>query len=143
MKIRVRPFRRAREGVSLNLASMIDLTFLLLIYFLVTTLIVSLEDRLSPALQTIAEKTAGPAADFQPQVVEVFRHPDGRGAFRVGPTEYRDRPALTAALERLHRASGIFVRATDDAPVAAVASAIQATRDARFEQVTYVPAANP
>ena len=31
--------RRERQGVALNLASMIDLTFLLLIYFMVTTVL--------------------------------------------------------------------------------------------------------
>jgi biopolymer transport protein ExbD len=37
--------------VTLNLASMIDLTFLLLIYFMVTTVLARPEDRLSPTLQ--------------------------------------------------------------------------------------------
>ncbi|MHC4220247.1 MAG: biopolymer transporter ExbD, partial [Planctomycetota bacterium] len=44
----VRIARRAskrREAISLNLASMIDVTFLLLLYFLVTTVLTLPEDR--------------------------------------------------------------------------------------------------
>ena len=61
MRIRHRTNRR-RQTVTLNLASMIDVTFLLLLYFLVTTVLASPEDRLSPALQTRSENAAGPTS---------------------------------------------------------------------------------
>ena len=131
--------RRERHGVALNLASMIDLTFLLLIYFMVTTVLSRPEDRLSPTLQTRSESAIGPRADFEPQVVDVLRI-EGAPAFRLGTEVYHERRALAEALAYLHRESGLFVRGADDVPVAFVAAAIQAGRDAGFDQVTYVPA---
>jgi biopolymer transport protein ExbD len=121
-----------------DLAPMIDCVFLLLIYFVVGTSFARPEDRLSPSLRTQTESTVGPTADFQPQVLEIFSD-GGTPAFRVGSDVYTQRPALLDALRRLHRPSGIFVRATDDVPVAAVAMGLQAARDAGFDQVTYVP----
>ena len=131
--------RRRRQPIQLNLASMIDVTFLLLLYFMVTTVLALPEDRLSPSLQTTSESAAGPTADFQPQVVEVLLI-DGSVAYRLGTEVMRDRVSLTAALQRLHKPSGLFVKVFAEAPVGAVATAIQAGRDVGFEQVTYVPA---
>jgi hypothetical protein len=90
-------------------------------------------------LQTRSESAIGPRADFEPQVVDVLRI-EGEPAFRLGTEVYHERGALTEALAYLHRESGLFVRGADDVPVAFVAAAIQAGRDAGFEQVTYVPA---
>jgi len=130
---------RRRDTITLNLASMIDVTFLLLLYFLVTTVLALPEDRLSPSLRADAETAAGPDSDFQPQIVEV-RLVNGAAAYMVGTEVFRDRQALTTALEPLHKASGLFVKVYDDASVAAAATAIQAGRDAGFEKLTYVAA---
>jgi len=130
---------RRREPIALNLASMIDVTFLLLLYFLVTTVLAMPEDRLSPSLQSSAETSAGPDSDFQPQIVEV-RHLEGATAYRLGTEVFRDRQALTDALAPLPKQSGLFVKVFDDVPVAAAAAAIQAGRDAGFERLTYVAA---
>jgi biopolymer transport protein ExbD len=118
---------------------MIDVTFLLLLYFLVTTVLAKPEDRLSPALQTRSENAAGPTADFQPQIVEVLML-DGAAAWRLGTEVFRDKWTLTEALRPLHKPGGLFVKVFDQAPVGAAAAALQAGRDAGFEQVTYVPA---
>ncbi|MHC4768655.1 MAG: biopolymer transporter ExbD, partial [Planctomycetota bacterium] len=121
----------------LNLASMIDVTFLLLLYFLVTTVLSLPEDRLSPTLQSSAESSAGPASDFQPQIVEV-RLLNGAPAYLLGTEVFRNRSALTSALEPMHKPSGLLVKVFDDVSVAAAATAIQAGRDAGFERLTYV-----
>ena len=138
MRVRRKQSRR-REPIVLNLASMIDVTFLLLLYFLVTTVLSLPEDRLSPSLRAGAETAAGPDSDFQPQIVEV-RLVNGAAAYMVGTEVFRDRQALTAALEPLHKPSGLFVKVFDDASVGAAATAIQAGRDAGFEKLTYVAA---
>lgn len=135
---RSRSGTRRRETVSLNLASMIDVTFLLLLYFMVTTVLAEPEDRLSPALQTRTVREAGTMADFQPQVVEVMAI-GGEPGFRIGTEVLRDRDALVEALGGLHRPSGLFVKVYGDVPVSAAALALQAARDAGFDQVTYVP----
>jgi biopolymer transport protein ExbD len=128
-----------REPVALNLASMIDVTFLMLLYFLVTTVLALPEARLSPSLRSSTETSAGTGADFQPQIVEV-RQLEGATAYRLGTEVFRDRQALTDALAPLPKQSGLFVKVFDDVPVAAAAAAIQAGRDAGFERLTYVAA---
>lgn len=118
---------------------MIDVTFLLLLYFLVTTVLARPEDRLSPSLQTRSESAAGPTSDYQPQIVDVLLV-DGEPAFRLGARLFRDKASLTAALKPLPKSAGLFVHVFDEAPVGAVAAAFQAGKDVGFEQVTYVAA---
>ena len=128
---------RRRQTITLNLASMIDVTFLLLLYFLVTTVLARPEDRLNPSLQTRSESAAGPTSDFQPQIVEVLLV-EGAPGFRLGTQILRDKASLTAAMEPLPKSTGLFVHVFGDAPIWAVAAAFQAGHDVGFEQVTYV-----
>ena len=139
MRIRVRPSRRRPEQITLNLASMIDVTFLLLTYFMVTMVLAAQEDHLSPTLQTQRESTSGEASDFQPQVIEVLPL-NGAPVYRLGSRIMRDRRELAAVLEPLPKSVGVFVKVDDGVPVGVAVAAIQVARDAGFEQVTYVPA---
>ncbi len=118
---------------------MIDLTFLMLIYFMVSTVLSRPEDRLSPALQTVSETAIGSSADFQPQILDVYRF-QGKPVYGLGVQVLLDRRALETALVELYKPVGLFVRGAGDVPVGHVAGAIQAARDAGFEKVTYVPA---
>ncbi len=129
---------RRRQTITLNLASMIDVTFLLLLYFLVTTVLARPEDRLSPSLQTRSESAAGPTSDFQPQIVKVLMV-EGAPAFQLGSQILRDKASLTAEMEPLPKSAGLFVHVFGDAPIWAVVAAFQAGHDVGFEQVTYVP----
>jgi biopolymer transport protein ExbD len=131
--------RRSLQRITLNLTSMIDVTFLLLIYFMVTTVLARQEDRLSPTLQTRQEDQAGPASDFQPQVVEVFRGEQGP-TYRIGGRLMTERQQLESVLESLPTSAGVFIKVHDQVPVGFAVTAIQVARDAGFEQVTYVPA---
>ena len=139
MRIRVKPSRRRSDRITLNLASMIDVTFLLLIYFMVTTVLAKQEDRLSPTLQTEKESVSGDLSDFQPQIV-IVRPVDGAPAYLLGPHVYRDQQALREALSGLPKTAGVFIHVHDELPVGFAVAAIQAARDAGFDQVTYVPA---
>ncbi|NNF45111.1 MAG: biopolymer transporter ExbD [Phycisphaerales bacterium] len=139
MRIRVRSSRRRTERITLNLASMIDVTFLLLIYFMVTMVMAEQEDRLSPTLQTQSEQSSGAATDFQPQIIRVRMSGDAP-AYHLGGRILPDRDGLQAALEPLPKSVGVFVEVHDGVPVGFAVTAIQVARDAGFEQVTYVPA---
>jgi len=139
MRIRARQTRRRVERITLNLASMIDVTFLLLIYFMVTTVLAKQEDRLSPTLQTERESASGELSDFQPQIVTVLLV-DGQPAYQLGPNIYRDKQALREALGGLPKTAGVFVHVHNQIPVGFAVAAIQSARDAGFDQVTYVPA---
>lgn len=118
---------------------MIDVTFLLLIYFMMAMVRIAQEDHLSPTLQTQRDAATAEASDFQPQVIEV-RVVDGAPAYRLGSRVFRERGALAAALDALPRSVGVFVHVFDGVPVGFAVAAIQVARDAGFEQVTYVPA---
>ena len=139
MRIRARPSRRRLERITLNLASMIDVTFLLLIYLMVTMVLRDREDHLSPTLQTESEAAAGEASDFQPQIIEVMMF-EGAPAYRLGSRVMRDRSELAEAIAHLPRSVGIFVKVKGGVPVGFAVQAIQVSRDAGFDQVTYVPA---
>ena len=56
----------------MNMTSLIDVTFLLLIYFMVSMVIAKPEDRLNPTIRTQDASASGSEADFQPQIVEVI-----------------------------------------------------------------------
>ena len=126
-----------RAPIRLNLAAMIDVIFLLLIFFLVSTSHSPPESDLAPALQ--AERVqAGAAADLQPQVLEV-RRIEGTPAFVLGQRFTTSREEILAWLAPLPRDAGIFVKASSELAVEDAAAALQIVRDAGFDRVTYVP----
>ncbi len=127
--------------MALSLSSMIDVVFLLLAYFLITTVVTQREDRLTPNLQLERDASGGETQDFEPQVVEVLVI-DSSVVFRIGGRDFTERAALIAALEELPKDPGLFIRVTDGPSVGDAAMAIQCGRDAGFEEVTYVPAAD-
>jgi len=121
----------------LNLASMIDATFLLLAYFIFTTGAGSNESKLTPNLRV--QQGTDAKDDLEPQVVEVLRV-NGAVVFRLGSADYPDRASLAQALKALAADRGLFVRVYPGVDVGSAAAAIQVGRDAGFEAVTYVPA---
>jgi biopolymer transport protein ExbD len=137
----VRLAPRHREGnrrVVLSMSSMIDVTFLLLAYFLLTTIVTQREDRLSPNLAIDRSSAGTSEQDLEPQVLEVALR-DGVVTWSIGTRVFTERDELRAALEELPKAPGLFVRVLEGPTVAAAAAAIQCGRDAGFREVTYVP----
>lgn len=127
--------RRGRRGPLINLVSMIDATFLLLGFFLVTSGASRLEGRLSGALGT----AAGAAGDLQAVVVEVLGRP-GAAWYRVAGRRVDGAAALESALQPLPKGPGAAVRVHEGPSVGDAARALQAVRDAGFERVSYAPA---
>lgn len=131
-----------REGsrrIVLSMSSMIDVTFLLLAYFLITTIVTQREDRLSPNLAIDQSSAGSSQQDLEPQVLEVGLR-DGGVAWTIGTRTFTERAALLEALKELPKEPGLFVRVLDGPTVSAAAAAIQCGRDAGFREVTYVPA---
>ena len=122
----------------INLASMIDVSFLLLFYFMVGTMIHDRENRLSTGLQT-QDGGPGSLGDFQSQNIEV-KLEGTNPVYVIGTNLCRTREQLQAVLESLPKSAGVFVQVHDDVPVSFAVAAVQAARDQGFEQVTYVPA---
>ncbi len=135
--MRFTPRKHKRHFRRLELTAMIDVIFLLLIYFLVSTTYTPPESQLEPALQ--AEKVnAGSAADFEPQVVEVVLV-EGTPAFRIGQRVLRTKDELRAVLEQLPREGGVFVKGSNLVATEWATAALQAAYDAGFIRRTYVP----
>ena len=128
----------ARNRVQLNLASMIDVVFLLLIFFLFSSIITPSEAQLAPNIQTQSAESASRSNDFAPQVV-VVEVVDGQPAYRIGSRVIKQRSELLTLLRDLPHELGVFVRVDDAVPVGFAVGAIQCCRDAGFEKVTYVP----
>ncbi len=120
------------------MSSMIDVTFLLLAYFLLTTIVSQREDQLSPNLAIDRSSAGTSEQDLEPQIVEVALR-DGEVVWSIGARSFSTRDDLLAALRDLPKGPGLFVRVLDGPTVAAAAAAIQCGRDAGFKEVTYVP----
>lgn len=139
MAMKFRPKQSGvRNAVQLNLPSMIDVVFLLLIFFLFSSIINPSESQLTPGIQSQSAEGASSGRDFAPQVVLVEML-DGAPVYRIGSRVMRDRRELASVLRDLPRELGVFVRVDDAVPVGFAVSAIQVCRDAGYTKVTYVP----
>lgn len=137
--MRLKQGKKRPRGIELNLTSMIDVIFLLLIFFLVNAGFARSERELQASLRAQAE--AGRRANIEPVVVECV--PSGTGfAYKVSARTATDLPALTALLKQIPtKANGAFVRVNDAVPFGFAAGAVQAVTDAGFSSVQYIPAA--
>ncbi len=121
-----------------HLLPLINVVFLLLIFFLVTSSFAPDEGRIDSALQT--EGSGSATSDLQPQIVSV----EWAGqvvVFRVGQRTTTSPQELTSILRQLPREAGVAVRVSGEVPVGAAATAMQSAPDAGFEHRIYVPAA--
>lgn len=126
------------EQVRIHLTGMIDVIFLLLIFFIVNTRFILPESHLDPNIQTENQSERSSAADFTPQVLAV-EPLDGKPAYRLGSRIVRDRSALEGLLKSLPKELGIFIQVDDGVPIGFSVSAIQLCHDAGFTKITYVP----
>ncbi|MEM7623367.1 MAG: biopolymer transporter ExbD [Planctomycetota bacterium] len=135
--------RRAKtsfDAGSLPMTSMIDVVFLLLIFFMVTATFAEQEETLPSALS--AEGRSAQEEPLEPQIVRVGPEPgdgDAGAMFVIGSNRVRTKRELTAVLSRLPKGPGVIVQVADDAPIWAAAAAMQAALDAGFEKRTYAP----
>ena len=130
--------RRGLHSRRMNMTPMIDVVFLLLVFFLVSTTQMPQESKLSPGLQAEQESSVG-SSDLEMQIVEV-KLVDGLPAYIVGERVMRDVESLAEVLRALPKQPGVFVRCADEMKTRHAAGALQACRDAGFERMTYVPA---
>ena len=130
--------RRHGSKIDLQMTSMIDCVFLLLIFFMVTSSFARTERELDTGLAT-ETRTVKAAGDLAPIVVEIIRG-DGGFVFKVGGRQLASREELTDVLRTIeNKLDGAFVRAADDAPFLMAAAAIQACKDAGLLKTTYAP----
>lgn len=129
--------RFSPEKVRLPLIALIDVVFFLLIYFVIAGTMAGEEAQLASALR--AEKGAGKGSDLSPQILFVEPGAAGKPRYRLGDRAVEDRTSLTNVLKQLPRENGVIVRVAPGVTVDAAAAALQATKDAGFVKVSYVP----
>ena len=129
--------RRSINKAALNMSSMIDVTFLLLIYFIVTTVLTPPEQELIPSLQ-VEEGTSTSQTELEPQIVNVKIN-GGQETYEIGGQLFTSRNDLSEVLVRLPLEPGLIVRVDGSTSVGFAIAAIQEARNAGFEKVTYVP----
>jgi biopolymer transport protein ExbD len=129
--------RRHQSKLEMQMTSMIDCVFLLLIFFMVTSSFNKAERELDPAVKV--QRAAPAASDLAPAIVDIVRGGEGF-VFKLGGRQFTSAGELTEVLRQLdNKLDGAVVRAADDAPFDMAASAVQACKSAGFQLVSYVP----
>lgn len=123
---------------ALSMSSMIDVTFLLLIYFIVSTVLSKPEDQLNPAL-LVSQGSAVEESLLEPQILLVQQE-NLRSVYKLGSQVFTSREQLAQVLLNLPKEPGIIVKTDNSVSVGFAMAAIQESRDAGFDKVTYVPA---
>src|SRR6478672_1633642 len=101
--------RHAARGGTLELpmTSMIDIVFLLLIYFLSTTTMIKAEREIEAATQ-VRRSQVGSRQNLEPAVVQVTRGGDGF-VMKLGGREFTSQEELTELLRQFpNKADGAF-----------------------------------
>jgi len=115
---------------------MIDVVFLLLIFFLVTANFAQDEHKLPATLQT--EGGGVRSSDLQPQILQI-RMQGVEPIFIMGDVAVRGGDSLEALLKNLPKDPGVAIKSDPDVPISAIAAALQAARNAGFQKRSYVP----
>ena len=139
--MRLTSHKTKRESkLELSMTSMIDVVFLLLIFFMTTTTFIKPEREQSPI--TEVQNQAGGESDLEPTIIEVTEK-SGRFVYLVGENEITEYDELVSLLKRFdNQFDGAFVRVGDEPPFEMAARAIQACKSAGYTGVTYVPNPN-
>ncbi len=121
------------------MTSMIDVVFLLLIFFLVTTTFVRPERQVLSAIQSNERKSAKKESHLEPAVVDVLKL-GGDVVFQIGAVTSNDLEQVKTILAGFeNKSEGAYVRVADDVPFEAAAQAIAACRSSGFTSVAYLP----
>jgi len=127
------------SAMELSTTSMIDVVFLLLIFFLVTTTFRKPESQLDSNLRVNEERSAATTNDIEPAVVDILRE-NQQLVYRIGLTTTPNINEISTILDRYpDKTQGAFVRLANDCPFGMAATAVARCRRAGFNQVSMVP----
>tara|TARA_B100000676_G_C17937257_1_gene764349 strand:- start:351 stop:713 length:363 start_codon:yes stop_codon:yes gene_type:complete len=120
---------------------MIDVVFLLLIFFMVTTSFTQAEKELDPAIKTDGSGT-NTASDLEPIIIDVFDD-GGIPSFRLGSQTSTTIDELRIQLQAItNRDDGAFVKVGNGVPFYYPAAAMQVCSELSFATVTYIASEN-
>ena len=121
------------------MTSMIDVVFLLLIFFLVTTTFLKPEQQLMSAIKVNETDSRQSRSELEPAIVDVFLN-NQKINFRVAAISTSRLSEIEEVLKLFeNKQDGAFVRVADEVPFEAAAQVIAACRSAGFSSVSYLP----
>lgn len=130
---------RDTQRLELSMTSMIDVVFLLLIFFLVTTTFVRPEREVVAAIKVDQKDASKNQSVLEPAIVDVIQV-QGQPMYRLGAVQTNDISEIEKMLSAFEsKSEGAFVRVSGDVPYEAAARAIGASRSAGFTSVSYLP----
>ena len=131
--------RALKRQITLEMTSMIDVVFLLLIFFIVTASFTKTERDLDAVTKVNEKSSAASETDLEPAIV-LLANVDGSWVYQIGTNNLTTFAELEEVLNQFpNKEDGAFVRAPDAAPYGMAAAAIQACKNAEFPGVSYVP----
>ncbi len=132
--------RISRQGaLELSMTSMIDVVFLLLIFFLVTSAFVPPEQQLPAAIKYSLGTDRQTQSDLEPAIIDVINSEAGV-IYRLGGVQTADRQVITSSLKgSFDKSAGAFVRVGDEVPFDYPAQLMHECREMGFTTVTYIP----
>ncbi len=129
---------RQTGGLALSLTSMIDVVFLLLIFFLTTTSFVQPEQDLDTAISTRDSSADDARTELEPAVVTLARN-EGQTLIRFGAVTTTDLSRIAEMLNGFsNKAPGAFVEVGEGVPFGDAARAMSVCRAAGFQPVTWL-----
>lgn len=137
MKLSSRP-KRFEHISDLSSPGFIDVVFLLLIFFLVTSTFLHPERKIASNIAVREDNSARAEDDLEPAVVNV-KIVDQRPIFTIGNFTATNEAKLVEFLTDFNKQDGAFVRADDDVPFEFTAKAIGACQISGFDSVTFIP----
>ncbi len=130
---------RRHTRLELSMTGMIDVVFLLLIFFLVTSAFVPVEHHLPTSIQYQAISSQQRQSDLEIAVIEI-RQEGQTAVFQIGGLVTGDREELRRVLHQFpNKLDGAVVRAADEVLADLVAKTIADCKAEGFTTVTYVP----
>ena len=127
------------KSVELSMTSMIDVVFLLLIFFMTAASLIRTERDMETATKVRQKDSKQSQSDLEPAIVEIVKS-GPRFVYKIGNREITKLSELRGILAAFdNKSDGAFVRVSDEAPFGMAAAAIHACKVARFLPVSYVP----
>ena len=139
MKLSNRRFTGGENKIELSMTAMIDVVFLLLIFFLVTTTFVQPERHMAAGFHPGASSGIQPPSDLQPAVIEIIVS-GNQTLFQLGAIRTENLMELKVPLEQFqNKSEGAFVKVAAGVPFERVAQTIGLCKSVGFNSVAYIP----
>ena len=123
------------------MTSLIDVVFLLLIFFLVTTTFSKPEMQLLPNIK-VDDESAASESPMQIESLRVLPGDDGQGAYKIGSvvtTDIAELEKILSGASDESKLDGVMVYVSGEAPFGKAVEAFNACRQSGFLVVSYVP----